>query len=992
MRKVKQQKKRRGAVSAFFRRYLNGSKGVISLLLAILMVPFLSVAGILLNAARINSAVAVFDEALCNASNSTLGTYDEFLKSRFGLLAMSQDTSAQGGSYTAQQLINDTFQEYMRKNVGALSNTYFNVETEGYGVYPLTVPGVLHFQVCEAGKYSVPTKLAIDFTSLDDMLDALTSSLNIGKNVFGAITNMADMADSFLTMDEEQTNLKTGIQGNNQLKTQKDTNYNDFSAAVNAYNTLVDQRVVALAGCDNNISAAKENIETSQSTMEEEAGKQRELVDQLLTLENATDSHGNKLDNSTAITLLKETNEEALGPYLDAREALEEAKDDLTDAEQDKVDTEKKYAEDLAAARAKIESARDTYANTLTQYAESIKAVGTSAVNTQNAFSSMVSSGLSVGSNVLGQINQNKKSAAEDQQEKWKEQRDKAAENNNMSLVASLDKKIAESKSASLESDSDLSFYTEGATAIANMPAEIQSFNKRDFTSEYDGYYQTVIAARNRVKSYAAPKEDTKKANGASGYTVSVDINLTEADVDSLSTKAGENIGSSAMFGLLKALFGFIKALLSISITYNWELTSTVDGSYYESQGGLPSQRDRTDPRYSLESKYTKADKEQSEHYKQLMGGYLNDSGSQDSFANFAKIVEQIPEDINSISDALSHLIGFRFFYYLWKLITSVISLASGISYVMNHMDQAMAWFYQRILIAGYIGYNVPNRVTYTGNALTGASYGDSLPQLKDNSGMGFWGAEAEYIIAGGTSEKANQEDVFGRIYLIRILSNIVFILINGEVGEIAAEATAATAVLGGWGGILVYFAYMLAEPLVDAILMVNGSDIPIIKLTIYLTPSGLVELVKEIVKIPLSKSERSKVEDGVNGVIDNSDTAAGKVSLENNPTTQTKPDSGSDLGKDVLNAFSVDYTQTLILIMGLFCTEKDMLKRLGDVIQMEATTAASASNRIGSYSFDLDHSYTYLRASGHFDSHEFIKLSDTGILTSTKRVVYRGY
>lgn len=997
MRKVRQQKKRKGAISTFFHRYINGTKGVISLLLAILMVPFLSVAGILLNAARINSAVAVFDEALCNASNSTLGTYDEFLKSRFGLLAMSQNTSANGVNYSVQQLIDDTFQEYMRKNVGALSNTYFNVETEGYGVYPLTVPGVLHFQVCEAGKYAVPTKLAIDFLSLDDMLNALTSSLNVGKNIFGAITNFSKAADNFLTMGEEQEKLKKKIGENNKLKVQKDTDYNSFSSAANAYNTLVDQRVIALAGCDNNISAAKETIKTSQSTVEEETEKQRELVNQLLALENEKDSHGNKVDNSAAIAALKESNAEALKPYLTARTALEDAKDDLSDAERDKVDTEEKYKNDIAAARTKITTTRDAYVNTLEQYAESIRGVGNGADTVQTSFNTMVSSGLSAGADILGQVNQSKKSAAKDHKKILEDQRAEAERNHDDALVASLNQKIEESEKASLKSDSNLSLYKEGAKAIANMPRDVQSFNSRQFKPEYDGYYQTVIETKERVKEYTVPTEDTKKAGGTSGYTVSVDINLTEEDVDRLSTAMGESIGSSAMYGLVKALLSFIKALASISIAYNWELTSTVDGSYYSGQGGLPSQRDRTNPSYSLESKYTKSDKEQSEHYKQLMGEYLNDGGSSDSFADFAKIVEQIPEDIETISDAWDKLTGIEFFYQVGRLLLAVVSLATGILYVMNHMDQMMAWFYQRLLIAGYIGYNLPNRVTYsTGRALTGAFYTSSLPSLGDDSGAGFWGAETEYIIAGGASEKANQVDVFGRIYLIRMLSDVLFIATNAEVGEIAAAATAATAVLGGWGGALVYFLYILAEPFVDSVLMANGSSIPIVKLTIYLTPTGLVDLVKEIVKIPFSKGERDSVQNSVNGVIENTDTAAEKISLEKNPTPETKPpeveDGGGGLGQDVLKAFSVDYTQTLILIMGFFCTEKNMLNRLGDVIQMEATFAAGSQNKIGSYAFNLDHSYTYLRASGHFDSHEFIKLSDTGILTSTDRVVYRGY
>ena len=65
-------------------KYINGTKGVISIFLALVILPFTTIAGSLVNAARVNSAVAIFDEALCNASNSTLGTYDKFLRKRFG--------------------------------------------------------------------------------------------------------------------------------------------------------------------------------------------------------------------------------------------------------------------------------------------------------------------------------------------------------------------------------------------------------------------------------------------------------------------------------------------------------------------------------------------------------------------------------------------------------------------------------------------------------------------------------------------------------------------------------------------------------------------------------------------------------------------------------------------------------------------------------------------------------------------------------------------
>ena len=77
-----------------------------------------------------------------------------------------------------------------------------------------------------------------------------------------------------------------------------------------------------------------------------------------------------------------------------------------------------------------------------------------------------------------------------------------------------------------------------------------------------------------------------------------------------------------------------------------------------------------------------------------------------------------------------------------------------------------------------------------------------------------------------------------------------------------------------------------------------------------------------------------------------------------------------------------------MILLMLFFGTE-GMLKRLADVIQMEATYNAE-ENGLGN--FNLSNSFTYLRASGSFTTNEFIRLSDGDGLNSPVQVVYRGY
>ena len=185
-------------------RFINGTKGVISLFLACLLVPFTTLACALLTAARINSAVAIFDEALCNASNSTLGTYDSFLRKRFGLLAMEQNTSGKaaigGNPYSVDDLINDTFNEFLKENLKTLSNTYITSQAEAKGVYSLADTDVLLAQILEYSKYSVPTKMLTDGLDLDDLARYVDSFFESGFAITDFISSLLGSFGSIITL------------------------------------------------------------------------------------------------------------------------------------------------------------------------------------------------------------------------------------------------------------------------------------------------------------------------------------------------------------------------------------------------------------------------------------------------------------------------------------------------------------------------------------------------------------------------------------------------------------------------------------------------------------------------------------------------------------------------------------------------------------------------------------------------------------------------
>ena len=189
------------------------------------MVPFATIAGALINVGRINSAVAIFDEALCNASNSALGTYDEFIRKRFGLMAMSQDTSDGGsrfgyaqGNYTADMFVNDLFSYYMEKNLESLSNTYSAVELEAIGLYPLSDPAILKNAVTQSQTFPVMAKFVTDWGSLDDMIAGLTKNFKLLSSVESLLTSGSGVVASIDALGEKQDKFEEAITDFNEAK------------------------------------------------------------------------------------------------------------------------------------------------------------------------------------------------------------------------------------------------------------------------------------------------------------------------------------------------------------------------------------------------------------------------------------------------------------------------------------------------------------------------------------------------------------------------------------------------------------------------------------------------------------------------------------------------------------------------------------------------------------------------------------------------------
>ena len=201
--------------------YINGVKGAISLFMAVLLIPFLSIAMILVDVGKYNSTVSIVDESMGISSNSLLSNYDSYLKERWGLLGLSQDVDME-----------DEYSEYFETNTGILGDGIKLNSLDVAGEYPLSDQEVLKEQILEFCKLNAPTTLANDFLDLSSLLDCFSTLKTLGK-ITDLFTNTIDATENSITFFDSVSDLKKDANKLESLKSKYDNSYTKFSNAVN---------------------------------------------------------------------------------------------------------------------------------------------------------------------------------------------------------------------------------------------------------------------------------------------------------------------------------------------------------------------------------------------------------------------------------------------------------------------------------------------------------------------------------------------------------------------------------------------------------------------------------------------------------------------------------------------------------------------------------------------------------------------------------------
>ncbi len=877
------------------KKWRKGARGAISLLLALLMLPFYSLAAVLVEAGRYQSSVRALDEALGSSAFSVLSDYDSYLKERFGLLAISQD-----GDLTASA------SEYFgRMELTDLAGVSLS-SLEAQGMYPLADSTVLRRQVMEYSKLTVPANLAVDALDVNELIGKLekaTKMVPMLESLSAGCDTVGATADSLIALEDLQKSAQ---------KTQD---------AIEKYHS-------AFSEWESSVSPLISHLQTTRPSDEDDAKKWDKTRDDLI--------------------------EESEKKQKDYQKAIE----DLIS----KLDSLHADVGDLEQARVKMESSMANFA--------------------------------SVSAQAVVDMDAQEVTGGKEELEDWEKAYKNAADNH-----SAMQSALQDANSGQQE----------------RLKSCIDSFKASDIAAASSQLQQLLT----RVNSYnAASLSASSTAPDASTYHgVAVD-GLADADaIQKALDEAEADMNESEPMDFINTLIDVLESLFKTKTVIDPALNGRLDTNYYTiNYGGLPSKKDRGSASHKLETGNAADEERSKEFLSQIDPDYNPDDpyGTGSSFNT--SLVEKIMKNVDDMLDAAKRIGGEAeslrdFLEAIKDFVEAVTSLISNTVAFMQQIVARVAELvggaiYERLLLNGYLAYNVPNRTTYeNGKSLTGMAYseaglsnnpqevhftypGSDLVQIINaiasgggNTQKSFDGAELEYILWGVNSEAANQAMQFSALYLMRLLLNLPSIFTNKEVSTLAAAANVFAPV--------VYIVYIFAEPYIDTLLLVNEEKVPIVKLTPYLTIEGIPDLLDKVLSLSLPDDVKKSLQQEVADLEGTDLSKKASSSASKNPA--------KDFLKGMLD---MDYTEHALIMMCIFGSDQTYLKRLTDIIQTESTAYRqknqSLSQSVGgvSSSFDIDESYTALRveASGSLVQLLPVPSLSTSSLFETKRIIYRGY
>ena len=855
-------KEKRKAIRYFLKRKVNGTKGMLSIFLALVVSPLLMSTFIFIEYARIQSIQELMKEVMGSSLYSTLGHYDDYVEERFDLLSISQKDD-----------INTTYQGYMKANMNALGKGASIQSMEASGQHSLGSASILKQQIYEASEYTVMAQAMWDCFELDGIkkklyglpgMKQLNAGAEVANKAVGYANDTKDMINSVKDFQEKAKDFKEKCQNYK-------TKYQAFQTAMQTVESIRN-------------SGQEEGLPAAEAAADAAA---RELA--TATKELST-SLGNLYDASK-----------------DLKEKMEKVKKDLSEV---KEATKKKKEESKEAA---TESAASTGTEIATIPAAG-NGTGTEVATVPANGSTEVAT---TGTAADGEIpdGEGAETIGTDAY-KWFEEMHKATEN-------FANKQIQKGIDAIVEAEK---------TSLNNQAAALSSF-----TASGHSMSELSSAPLGKIEMKGFKEDVAKYVDDL------VDVLDKSATADQEGVKEVIAVGRLA------------QKLMDMKIFYDNSLDSNINPTLLAHTSSFDTSTLLTASGFT---------------------GMLQDA------IDFADACYQHPNVFKMITKLASFLINLAKF--LAGLVTWMaehfINLAK---FLVNYQE-----YYHAFLLYGYAAYNLPNRTTYKkGSTLTGYSFqkvfslaGGSdkggkggamsdIASLGNNSGSDpmFKGAELEYMLTGANSEYTAQAGAFFDGYMLRLMVDCYAVLNSDILKALSALGPVR---------IVATVIFLLLEPFLDMVILVNGGTQVLFKTKAYLSIEGLPHLAQDMAGIlDLSDDQKSTLGGMFESKRGGGSSTGTEVAIYHDDSAKHggQDGSGKTNDKNEMGYFPLDYTAHGAILM-ILCTPYDQYTdRMQNLIQLEAKEKHKKD-----FDFDINKAYTSVHSDNKYKLNIFMNLSPT--------------
>ena len=237
------------AVKRFFIRFHKQIKGIISLFLALTLLPFSSFAILITESARYQNIAELLEEIIDGSAFSTLADYDAYLDKRFDLVATGQTVD-----------VSNNFSKYMTENMSAVGKNATLKSASAEGEFALSDPDILKAQIQENTGPEVVIELVEDVGDIEEFLKNLKKSFG---GQMETMTKAMDVTQKSMDIVKDVTEVVECIKETVELYDYYKDVQNTYGEKAAAFEKAVLQIPIELEKAEKEIEAQKNAQSTS---------------------------------------------------------------------------------------------------------------------------------------------------------------------------------------------------------------------------------------------------------------------------------------------------------------------------------------------------------------------------------------------------------------------------------------------------------------------------------------------------------------------------------------------------------------------------------------------------------------------------------------------------------------------------------------------------------------------------------------------------------